>query len=296
MRVTVEYAPAYELVTSYRVFTDTKLHKTLDLGAAWAKATRKLLPEGPYPNSPVPSQFIHHSPHRQDPQRFIAWLASMPVGELYERLLAVMGDDREDIPTDLGAVRDQAVEALAAWHECYFANLDPRIHQGLAADAAAKQALLGTMPQEELVELATGGLCLEAMPATGHVLLVPQYHGRPINLLEGKGPNWAIGYPADPLPPEPGAVPPGLLALTRAVADPSRLQILRFLAEGTRSFTEVVEFAGLAKSTVHHHLVTLRSAGLVRVHMSGNTADRYSLRLDGAHQVGGRLLAYLKGE
>jgi DNA-binding transcriptional ArsR family regulator len=109
-------------------------------------------------------------------------------------------------------------------------------------------------------------------------LLVPQYHYRPWNLYDRFGGVKLLMYPADAVAPAAGDVPPGLLRLTRALGDDSRLRILRFLAGGQRSFTEVVREVGLAKSTVHYHMVALRAAGLVRVHDADDGVISYSLR------------------
>ena len=54
---------------------------------------------------------------------------------------------------------------------------------------------------------------------------------------------------------------------------------------------EVAEHVDLAKSTAHHHLRILRSAGLVRVTI-GKTKD-YSLRTDRVPEAGRLLDAYL---
>ncbi len=98
---------------------------------------------------------------------------------------------------------------------------------------------------------------------------------------------------ADALPPVPGTPPPALLRLTHALSDESRLRILRYLAAGERSFTEVVREIGLAKSTVHHHLVALRAAGLVRVRHDAANAVGYGLRADALDDLDARLTSFL---
>jgi DNA-binding transcriptional ArsR family regulator len=147
------------------------------------------------------------------------------------------------------------------------------------------------------VEAATCGVRFVPQPGPELVLLVPQYHFRPWNVFQDYRGLRVIQYPADALPAMPGEPPPGLLRLTRALSDESRLRILRFLAMGSRSFTDVVQFMGLAKSTVHHHMVVLRAAGLVRVHDSGEKATTaYSLRPGAVDQVRDMLRAYLPQE
>ena len=54
----------------------------------------------------------------------------------------------------------------------------------------------------------------------------------------------------------------------------------------------MVEDFGVAKTTLHHHMITLRSAGLVRMRMSDK---RWSLRQGTVENVGELLNAYLNG-
>ena len=54
-----------------------------------------------------------------------------------------------------------------------------------------------------------------------------------------------------------------LLALGRALADAKRVEILGLVGRGVGRASDLVEETGLSRSTVHHHLVQLRDAGLV---------------------------------
>jgi DNA-binding IclR family transcriptional regulator len=63
------------------------------------------------------------------------------------------------------------------------------------------------------------------------------------------------------------------------------------LSEGDAGLMEIAEHVDLAKSTAHHHLRILRSAGLVRVTV-GDTKG-YSLRRDQIPETARMLDAYL---
>lgn len=56
-----------------------------------------------------------------------------------------------------------------------------------------------------------------------------------------------------------------LLEISRALADPTRLRILQFLAEGERYAQEIVLHVGIAQSAVSRHLSQLERAGLIGV-------------------------------
>lgn len=49
----------------------------------------------------------------------------------------------------------------------------------------------------------------------------------------------------------------------KAMADPTRLAILRILVGGNKSVTELVEFLGASQPAVSHHLEILKRVGLV---------------------------------
>ena len=87
------------------------------------------------------------------------------------------------------------------------------------------------------------------------------------------------------------APPVRLLRLAKALADERRLRLLKKLSTGSYTLQELADDFGVAKSTIHHHLVTLRTAGLVRMRLSDN---RYGLRQDVIDSLGDLLSAYLK--
>jgi len=64
----------------------------------------------------------------------------------------------------------------------------------------------------------------------------------------------------------------------RALADPTRREILRLLRERDRSAGELAGHFPLARSTLSGHLAVLREAGLVQVERRGSTLI-YSLNL-----------------
>jgi len=65
--------------------------------------------------------------------------------------------------------------------------------------------------------------------------------------------------------------------LLRAVADPTRQQILRLLEARPRSVGEIVEFFSLAQPTISRHLSVLKNVGLVDAERDGKQVI-YSLK------------------
>lgn len=62
----------------------------------------------------------------------------------------------------------------------------------------------------------------------------------------------------------------------KALAEPSRLEILQALRNGERTVSEILETTGLGQANVSKHLQTLFTAGLVDRRRDGVTA-RYRL-------------------
>ncbi len=305
-RVEVDWAPAYELLMSLKAYTSTADRKILELGAAWVKEVRERLSPGLAAGLAAHGSrdklwwldlLIRQAPPPRDAAAFLGWLATLSGGEMYERL-APQAAENWALPESLSAARDHALSILKQWDDEYFRHVDAAILDGLAAEAARTGALIETMEPLALVEQATNGIYFVPEPRPDVVLLIPQYHYRPWNVFSIYRTVRAIQYPVDAVPPATGEIPPGLLRLTRALADDSRLRMLRFLAAGPQSFSSVVQFSGLAKSTVHHHLVVLRAAGLVRVYayQGGGTADAYDLRPHALDELDRRLRAFLTAE
>ena len=77
-----------------------------------------------------------------------------------------------------------------------------------------------------------------------------------------------------PLPP--AVDPPSCAALLKALADETRLAVVRALLAGSRHVSELGEELGIEQSLLSHHLKALRLAGIVRAEREGR-AVRYSV-------------------
>ena len=122
-------------------------------------------------------------------------------------------------------------------------------------------------------------------------MLAPQLAARPWLLLCQHRDARIICYPAEEQAEAERDVRERALALGRALADEARIRILQRLADGEASLNELTELTGLAKSTAHHHLGQLRTAGLVI--LRGNARSyRYDLQ-PGRRRRRRRLLAEL---
>jgi DNA-binding transcriptional ArsR family regulator len=302
-RVEVDWAPAYELVVSLEAYASRQHHKTLDLGMDWVRGVRHALrPEiGPELSSAavldhtdILSLLVRLCPGERDACSFVRWLGGRSSGELYQLLEPYA--TRGAMLQDLTKVRDRSVRLLEAWVEQYFRGVDPAVLDALQADTITKRRLAEMLPAQDLIETATAGVDLTpALDEEEVVLLVPQYHYRPWNLFEKYRGMRLVKYPLEVPPASPDEPPIRLTRLFRALSDDSRLRILRLLTAGPHSFTDITRATELSKSTVHHHLVALRAAGLVRVRTTPK-GETYTLREDVLDTLGPTLRAYLFSE
>jgi DNA-binding transcriptional ArsR family regulator len=131
-------------------------------------------------------------------------------------------------------------------------------------------------------------------PGIETILLVPHVVSRPWSIFTE---SWrtkivcyglADAHVTGDQPPDP------LVAAYKALGDETRLRILRRLARGPATLQELTALTGLAKSTVHGHLLVLRTAGLVVADVSRKTG--YRLRRETIAESAALLDSYLGTE
>jgi DNA-binding transcriptional ArsR family regulator len=188
--------------------------------------------------------------------------------------------------------RDIALDAMHRWYEEVFRGQQAAWEPTLQRDAEAKRRLLGTMPAPAVIEAASG---IQFVPQAGiqHVYLIPQLATRPWVWLAEHDDARLYCYPVadESLWPEGSAPPNRLVRLHKALGDQKRLRMLKAIAASTATLQEIAERFAMPKSTAHHHLAILRSAGLIRV--TSDDEHRYSVRRDVIPEMGALLDTYL---
>jgi DNA-binding transcriptional ArsR family regulator len=175
------------------------------------------------------------------------------------------------LPLSAAATKRRVLAVLERFEGEIF---DPALVAGLERDAESKRRL--ALPPLDLIETATAGYRYEPEPELDRVALVPHLAARPWLLLCQHDRTRIVCYP---VPASEGLEDRALL-LGRALGDEGRVRMLRRLASGDATLSELAETAGVARSTAHHHLSHLRAAGLVTMH--GNArAYWFALRREG---------------
>lgn len=196
---------------------------------------------------------------------------------------------------DLETTKTTLLHILHQWYERVFSDQQEQLLPILERDAQAKRALQPTMSPERLIETATNGLAYVPEPGLRRVLLIPSYLNRPWNDPCEYHDLKIFSYPVadENVTEDPHAPPARLVRLYKALADERRLRILKMLMTRNYTLQEMADEFGVAKTTMHHHLSTLRTAGLVLIQSNQHL---YSLRHNMLSEVSTILDTYLKGE
>lgn len=301
-KVEVDFAPVYECVTSLSTFFNKQNHGAVDAGKTWIRKVQDLF-------APVSlhkmrdavkllndfslSPFIWRCPGPRTVTSFLDWFEGLSTGQLFD-ISAACG---QTVPSNLAELRNLSSEILREWDLNYFSRIDSRILDGLQQEALSLKSRLNKTKSMDLYEQATGGMRLYPHEELKQIVLIPQYHSRPLVTSSFFESMIFTNYSCDLFPEAPGYPSPSLLRLTRALSDETRLRILHLLSRKQMTFTEIVREIALSKSTIHYHLIALRAAGLVIVHYYPKNMEfksvEYSLRSETVNSLPLQIGAYL---
>jgi DNA-binding transcriptional ArsR family regulator len=173
---------------------------------------------------------------------------------------------------------DDLLNALQAYQDVFFAEEEKRIEGKL------REGLEGAR-LTELKKIKT-------------VVFVPSYWATPLVFFSEIQKNTMLltfgARPADDSLVPGEVVSDALLRALKALSDPTRLRILRYLTHENLTPAELSRRLRLRAPTVTHHLHALRLAGLVRFTMMGKNERLYSARLEAVNATFAALKAFLE--
>lgn len=232
----------------------------------WTEQDRVFLTEG-----------YRDLPHKEE-----GW--SMPPRRL-ERIM--------DACANAAEVGEALLGGLQSYFDVFFEEEEKRIAPKLDEALARGRELADRLETPELLEELSRGVSFAELDWASEIVLAPSYWLSPLisgDDLDSK--RMLLLYGARPQGESlvPGEiVPEDLLAALKALADPTRLRILRFLIQEHLTPAELSRRLRLRAPTVTHHLHALRLAGLVRFVIKGGNERLYSARME-AIQVNYTLL------
>lgn len=340
--VSVDVAPAYELLMTLATISQVSDEDTYEIGPEWLEAVRRRAGSDLIEHIHQISQgssdpwinlitLAYAAPAPRDIPTFLEHLRQTDADEMRLHMVGFYSRDicrntpaeviRRAVAGDADAAREfmrtsypewepwQAflrwlfdrdsktakavmIDVMERWAASVWASEGPAIMPILLRDEEEKRALIHELPMERFIETATNGVEFVPRPGIHRVVLVPSYVNRPWVSHAEVGDTLILVYPVsdESVSAETDAPPLRLVRLSKALGDEKRLRILRTLAEGDRTLMELADLFGVPKTTMHHHMITLRSAGLVSV---GAGTKRYRLRHETLPDVGALLNGYL---
>ncbi|MCP4420985.1 MAG: winged helix-turn-helix transcriptional regulator [Chloroflexi bacterium] len=208
-----------------------------------------------------------------------------------------------DIWANKAVFGEKILQALTVYYDVFFKEEETRILQPLQDRVAAAKVLAEKLSLADLLNELSQGLRFEfdKTKEIEELVLIPSFWTTPLSMFtpfskDHKRWLFMFGGRPDGVSLVPGEVVPELLyQMLKALADPTRLRILRYLSEEPSTPAELARRLRLRPPTVIHHLDVLRLARLVNVTLSVN-GRRYQARHEAIKTVCSMLGNFLEGE
>ena len=298
----IEVSPVYELLDSFMLYVTRKWISNLDIGPDWIRdvdgrippqKVSQLLKAGDWSFNDYDVLYAWAYSHGTSDKviPFLGDLERLPDEYWFGLIEPLMPDTT---PEECRRIRDDYIPLLRLWYEQYFRHVEHQMLPLLIEDAAEKKMLQSKMDTVALIEYASGGVVIEDIPGLKTIVLLPTVHNRPINTYCSFKTLMMIQYPIE-IPSEDEDEPPTvLLRMTKALSDPVRLRLLRYVAHDPKSLWEMQSELGQSGDMLMHHLMMLRVAGLLRIHLRDEENERFSIRPDGASELQMFLETYIR--
>jgi DNA-binding transcriptional ArsR family regulator len=174
------------------------------------------------------------------------------------------------------------LEALQSYVEVFFSEEERRITPYLQQALARAKEIAPQLDFSHLMVELSQGVKIAVLEEAEEVRFVPSYWTSPLVVYDSIQPkHWVILFGARPA--EVGLVPGGrvpdtLLRVLKALSDPTRLLILRYLNDKPQTPSQLAKKLRLRAPTVIHHLNSLRLAGLVYISLENGEEKCYTVR------------------
>jgi len=298
----IDVSPVYELIDSFMLYVTRKWISNLDIGPDWIRDIDSRIPpqkvttllqaaEWPIDDYDVLYACAYTGGPSANVLQFLDAMESAPAEEWYQRLQPLFNHFTIE---DWSRIKSSYSPLLRLWYEQYFRHVENKILPLLIEDASEKKLLQSKMEPVALIEYASGGVVIEDIPELRTIVLLPTVHNRPINTYCFYKNMMLIQYPVD-VPVENEEEPPTeLLRMTKALSDPNRIKLLRYVAHEPKSLWEMQSELNQSGDILMHHLMMLRVAGLLRIHLREEENERFSIRPDGAAELQMFLESYIR--
>ena len=234
--VEVQFQPIHELINSLHTFICKTSYKKIDLGSAWAKETENQLSakllhhlKETELNHDWKMMYllIHLCPHKESVESVLKWIEELSVGEIYEAL----SDYIKTFPSNMKDYRDRIIFLLSEWNIQYFSRCSPSILDALQKHADVKKTELAQSTNNtlEFVNTTTYGFNFVPVAGLETLVLVPQYHFQPANIIYSYGKLTLCQYASRISFGDEKEISPYMYRTIRSLGEKNRLKILQSL-------------------------------------------------------------------
>ena len=199
------------------------------------------------------------------------------------------------LETDADEVRREISSIVETWAASVSPAFAARSMALIRRDVMPKEGLLRVTAPRDALRVFTNGVDIDPTGWADSIAVVPVVALRPfIAPVEWDSTLLILSSVADEtLDAVTGGPPRKLVKVAAALGDELRLRILHELGNGQQTASELAQALEVDRTSLHHHLGILRSAGLVTITAENAEHWRYSLRTDGVDHATKALLAYL---
>jgi DNA-binding transcriptional ArsR family regulator len=184
-------------------------------------------------------------------------------------------------PDDFG---ERYLAAMQSYQSVFFNEEEQRITPVLASAQAEAQRQAEKLDFPRLVEALSQGVQIAILSESAQVVLAPSYWTTPLVIYEQVSPGCMLmlygGRPAHMTLVPGEMVPDAMLRALKALSDPTRLRILRYLSDQPQTSSQLSRLLRLRTPTMTHHMHALRLAGLVHLSVDEQGERRYSIRAE----------------
>lgn len=199
----------------------------------------------------------------------------------YDRMLTLWQD-----PAAFG---EQLLASLQLYYDVFFAEEEQRIRPMLEEAVAEAQKLAEKLEMPALLYQLARGVSYSEPIQANTLTFIPSLWITPLVILHRLNAQeklFLFGARPANISLIPGEVVPDILnQALKALADPTRLQILRYLSHEPLTPAELARKLRLRPPTVTHHLQDLRIAGLIRVTIDSNSRRFYATRSEAIESI-----------
>jgi len=193
------------------------------------------------------------------------------------------------------ALKAEFLTIVRDWAGRVFPRFAADAMAAIDRDRTAREDQLSRMPGQAVLLAATNGVAFNPSPWVVRIVIVPTVALRPFLIpAELRETSVFVCSVADEVLDVDAAAPPRRLVKTAAaLGDELRLRVLHLLRDEDLNASEIAERLGVERTSLHHHLGILRSAGLLTIRDEGERGWRFALREDGLRGLGPELESYL---